>query len=105
MGTDNPETYSNWRLTTKATVVCHDDAHGRLVCCLELVEDMDVSDAVQRKGADELAPSGARRVDRHMYSAALGCLGGSRRDEIIDEIRTTAVRMRMLGPAVPGPTL
>ena len=83
----SPASYINWRLALKAVVACRpDDAAQERY--LELTEDRSL-------GASGLSEGGAttpelRLVDRMLYAALLECIEGDRRDDVLDEIRTTA---------------
>ena len=87
LDTGRPASYINWRLALKAAVACRSD-DARLERYLELIED-------SRVGASELSEGvatipGLRLVDRMLYAALLECIEGDRRDDVLDEIRTTA---------------
>ena len=86
LDTGRPASYINWRLALKAAVARRSD-DARLERYLELIED-------SRVGASELSEGvatipGLRLVDRMLYAALLECIEGDRRDDVLDEIRTT----------------
>ena len=87
LDTGRPASYTNWRLALKAAVACRSD-DARLERYLEIIEDSRVSASELSEGVATIP--GLRLVDRMLYAALLECIEGDRRDDVLDEVRTTA---------------
>ena len=100
LDTGRPASYANWRLTTKAALACRSD-DPRLQKYIDLIEDLSVQGALLEEGVSGVP--GLRVVDKMLYSAVLDCVEGARKDEVLDELRTTVTfgsgrfAMRRLG--------
>ena len=86
LNTYNPAGYANWRLATKAAIVCRAD-DPMLDVYVGLIEDPRYSG--EQMTAEVQESAGVRAIDRLLYSALLECIEGGRREPIIDELRTT----------------
>ena len=88
LDTARPGNYKNWRLATKAAVACRADDQD-LMAYVAAIEDSSIDE--ERMMAAVGTSATLRAVDKLLYSAILECLEGDKRDDFVDEIRTSVM--------------